>query len=569
MQKIDSVAIYKIEVILKMNIKNLKGDIFGGLTAGIVALPLALAFGVQSGLGASAGLYGAIMLGLLAAIFGGTNTQISGPTGPMTVVSATVVSVAISKFGGIDNAWGIIILTFLLAGVFQIIFGLLKIGKYIKYIPYPVLSGFMSGIGVIIIVFQIFPVLGLSSPSKIIDVFKELPNVIQSSNNTSIILTLSTILIIYLFPKISKVVPSTLVALITITLISVILKLKIPLIGEMPTGIPALRITSLADLKISDMSFVILPALTLAGLGMIDSLLTSVVADNITRTKHNSNKELIGQGIGNIASSFFGGIPGAGATMRTVVNVKSGGKTKLSGVVHAILLMLIVLGLGKYVAFIPLSALAGVLITVGISIIDTKGLKSILKISKSDAFILVTVLILTVFVDLLQAVGIGMVIASIIFMRKASDLVEGNSSLNKVEKYDREMSWADEENLLLKRDHVYIKRFDGPIFFGITSKILERINKIPNDAKVIIFRMKKVPFIDQSGLYALEEVIKEMQKNGIIVVLTMLQEQPLFLFKKNKFIPNIIPEEYLFKNIEDCAVWLEEYCKIMETEPKD
>ncbi|MBN2663153.1 MAG: SulP family inorganic anion transporter [Bacteroidales bacterium] len=549
-----------------MKIKNLKGDIFGGLTAGIVALPLALAFGVQSGLGASAGLYGAIMLGLFASIFGGTNTQISGPTGPMTVVSATVVSVAISKFGVIDNAWGIIILTFLLSGVFQIIFGLLKIGKYIKYIPYPVLSGFMSGIGIIIIVFQIFPSLGLNSPKTIIDVFKELPNIINQSNYTAIILTLSTIFIIYFFPKISKIVPSTLVALITITLISIFFSLEIPLIGEMPAGLPSVKIASITNIKFADLNLVLLPALTLAGLGMIDTLLTSVVADNITRTKHNSNKELIGQGIGNIASSFFGGIPGAGATMRTVVNVKSGGKTKLSGIIHALLLMLIVLGLGKYVAYIPLSALAGVLITVGISIIDTKGLKSILKISKSDAFILVTVLILTVFVDLLQAVGIGMVIASIIFMRKASDLVEGNSSLNKVEKYDREMAWADEENLLLKRDHVYIKRFDGPIFFGITSKILDRINKIPIDAKVIIFRMKKVPFIDQSGLFALEEVIKEMQKNGIIVVLTMLQEQPLFLLKNNKFIPNIIPEEYLFKNIDDCSVWLKEYCEKTEIE---
>lgn len=547
-----------------MRNKNIKGDIFGGLTAGIVALPLALAFGVQSGLGASAGLYGAIILGFFAALFGGTNTQISGPTGPMTVVSAAVVTLAISKYGGIDEAWGIIVLTFLLSGLFQIIFGLLKIGKYIKYIPYPVLSGFMSGIGVIIIIFQIYPVLGLASPSKIIDIFTELSKALDVRNNISIFMAFGTILIIYLIPKITKVIPSTLIALITASLVSFFFSFDVPLIGEMPSGLPSLKITSLFDLKFSDLSFVLIPAITLAGLGTIDSLLTSVVADNITRTKHNSNKELIGQGIGNMVASLIGGIPGAGATIRTVVNVKSGGRTKLSGIIHAILLMLILLGLGKYVAYIPLSALAGVLITVGIDIIDTKGLKSIFNIPKSDAFILITVLLLTVFVDLLQAVGIGMVIASVIFMRKASDMVEQNTSLNKIDKYNRETDWSDEVNLLLQQDYVYIKRFDGPMFFGVASKMLERINKIPTDAKVIIFRMKKVPYIDQSGLFAFEEVIKEMQKNGIIVVLTMTQQQPLFMLRKNHLIPDILPEKYLFKNIADCSVWLKDYCKEYE-----
>jgi len=306
--------------------KNLKGDIFGGLTAGIVALPLALAFGVQSGLGASAGLYGAMVLGLFAAIFGGTKTQISGPTGPMTVVSATVVSIAIAKYGSIDQAWGVIVLTFLLSGMFQIVFGLLKIGKYIKYIPYPVLSGFMSGIGIIIIVFQVFPVLGFASPATIIDVFRELPSALSISNTTSVLLALGTIVVIYAFPLITKVIPSTLVALILMTLVSAFFALNTPLIGEMPSGLPSLKIASLAHLSLSDLSMVFLPAFTLAGLGTIDTLLTSVVADNITRTKHKSNQELIGQGIGNIASSLIGGIPGAGATMRTVVNVKSGGE---------------------------------------------------------------------------------------------------------------------------------------------------------------------------------------------------------------------------------------------------
>ena len=550
-----------------MNTKNIKGDLFGGLTAGIVALPLALAFGVQSGLGASAGLYGAMVLGLFATIFGGTNTQISGPTGPMTIVSATVVSIAVARFGGIDGALGVIILTFFLAGAFQIVFGLLKIGKYIKYIPYPVLSGFMSGIGVIIIVFQIFPVLGLNSPVKIIDVFRELPRAIHTGNGASVLLALGTVLIIYIFPRITKIVPSTLVALLVISILSFLFAIDTPLIGEMPVGLPSLKVSSLAHLKLSDIGLVFLPAITLAGLGSIDSLLTSVVADNITRTKHRSNRELIGQGIGNMVSSFFGGIPGAGATMRTVVNVKSGGKTKLSGVIHALLLLLIALGLSRYVAYIPLAALAGILITVGISIIETKSLRNISRIPRTDALILITVLALTIFVDLLQAVGIGMLAASLIFMRKASEMVEQNTSLTKVDKYDREIAWEDEANLALNRDHVYIKRFDGPIFFGVASKILERVNKIPTDAKVIIFRMKKVPYIDQSGLYALEEVIKEMQKMGIVVVLTMIQPQPLSLLRKTNFIPDILPEKYLFNSIEDCSVWLSEYFRNNEIQP--
>ncbi|MBN1821975.1 MAG: SulP family inorganic anion transporter [Prolixibacteraceae bacterium] len=542
-----------------MKFRNLKGDIFGGITAGIVALPLALAFGVQSGMGASSGLYGALILGALAAIFGGTSCQVSGPTGPMTVVSAVVVAGAVAKYGNIENALGIIILTFLLAGVFQIVFGLLKIGKYIKYIPYPVLSGFMSGIGVIIITLQLFPAIGLSSPGKIIDVVVKLPEAIENINRISIISAAITIIIIYIVPKITKVIPGTLVALILVSTASYIFKWNTPLIGEISSGFPTLKISALSAFNITDLRFIFVPAITLAGLGTIDSLLTSVVADNITRTKHNSNKELIGQGIGNFVASLFGGIPGAGATMRTVVNIKSGGKTKLSGVIHSLLLLLIILGLGKYVSYIPLSALAGVLITVGIGIIDTKGLKNLFKIPKSDALILIIVLILTVFVDLLQAVGIGMVIASLIFMRKASNMVEASTSLTRVEKEDKEIAWEDEADLSIdKYESIYIKRFDGPMFFGIASKILERINIIPENAKVIIFRMKRVPYIDQSGLYALEEVIKEMQKMGIIVVMTRIQPQPMYLFRKNRLIPDIIPEKYIFENIEDCAKWLKQ-----------
>ena len=530
-----------------MSIVRIKEDVLGGITAGIVALPLALAFGVQSGLGASAGLYGAMILGLFAALFGGTNTQISGPTGPMTVLSASVVSVAIAKFGGLENSWGIIILTFFLSGIFQILFGIMKIGKYVKYIPYPVLSGFMSGIGIIIILLQVDPIMGFASPKKIIDIITNLPGVIVHINFISLIVGLSTIIIIYAFPLVTKAIPSTLVALFLASLACVFFSFDTPLIGEMHSGFPKFKGHHLMGIKLADLKMVFAPAFTLAALGTIDSLLTSIVADNITRTKHNSNKELIGQGIGNVMASVFGGIPGAGATMRTVVNIKSGGKTKFSGVVHSLLLLLIILGLGKYVAFIPLSALAGVLITVGIGIIDFKGLKSLLKVTKSDSFVLLIVLFITVFIDLLEAVGVGMVITSIIFMKRVSDMTEERLALVKVNKMDEENILDDEKELFSKEHHdIYIKRFVGPIFFGSANKIMDRINRIPEDAKIIIFRMERVPFIDQSGLYALEEVIKEMMEAGITVYMTALQEQPSFLLARNKFIPEVISKNSLF-----------------------
>lgn len=540
-----------------MKLNNIKGDLFGGLTAGIVALPLALAFGVQSGLGASAGLYGAMFLGFFAAIFGGTNTQISGPTGPMTVVTAVVVSSAIAKYGNVESAIGVIILTFLAGGLFQVIFGLLKIGKYIKYIPYPVLSGFMTGIGVIIIALQLFPLLGLVSPSRIIDVVLQLPEAITHINAVSLTLGLITIAIIYIAPKITKLIPGTLIALLVITTISTLFSLQIPTIGNMPVGFPKVQLMSIFNVDSSALNMILIPAITLAGLGTIDSLLTSVVADNITRTKHNSNRELIGQGVGNMIAALFAGIPGAGATMRTVVNVNSGGRTKISGIIHAAFLMFVLFGIGKYVAYIPLPVLAGILITVGVNIIDKRGVKSIFKIPKSDAFVLVVVLVLTVFVDLLQAVGIGMVLASLMFMRKASEMVEQSASLEKVKQTDKEIARIDEMELMPERwDHVYIKHLEGPVFFGVASKILERITKIPEGAEVIIFRMKQVPYIDQSGLYAIADVVTEMQRQGIKVLFSMIQEQPIMLFKSNRFIPDVVAEDCVFDNIEECAKWL-------------
>ena len=568
---------------------NIKGDIFGGITAGIVALPLALAFGIQAfggvqdpsaaSMGALAGLVGATMLGFFAALFGGTHSQISGPTGPMTVVAATLISgVWASSNGSISSVLISMALAGLFCGLFQILFGIIKLGKYVRYIPYPVLSGFMSGIGVIIILQQLYPLVGLKGTGTMIDLVMGIPGAVSDGISvTALLLGLGTIAIIELFPFVTKKVPATLVALIVMTVISLFCNMDEKLIiGNIPSGLP-LPFFANANISLSGIDWMtvlkasLIPGLTLAGLGSIDTLLTSVVADNITKTKHNSNKELIGQGIGNAIAGLFCGLPGAGATMRTVVNVKSGGRTQISGMVHALLLLAILLGLGGLVKYVPLSVLAGILITVGWGIIDFKGFKDLLRIPRADAVVLVVVFLVTVFVDLLTAVGIGMVIACVLFMKRASDLVEGgyssstmtSSDLHKglpnpgEANFDKTKPWQDEGGITDEmRQHIYVQRLNGPIFFGTINKFKEVMEDVPDHAKVVIIRMKLVSFMDQSGLYAMETAIKDLQARGILVLMTIIQPQPMYMLKTLHVIPAVIPEEHTFKTFEECTNFL-------------
>ncbi len=554
-----------------ISFKNIRGDLFGGLTAGIVAIPLALAFGIQAFsnvddpaavmLGALAGITGAMMLGFFASLFGGTPAQVSGPTGPMTVITAGLVGAAYARFGNLESALTVVIISFIICGLFQIIFGLIRLGKYIRYIPYPVLSGFMSGIGLIIILLQIFPLFGMKSPATIIGVFGELPSIINAFSIQALLMGLLTIAIIYLFPLITKKVPSTLVALLAVSVLATFTGFDAGLtIGKIPSGFPAFHYEAFSGLNWEMFTMAIIPGLTLAGLGAIDTLLTSVVADNITGTRHKSNRELIGQGIGNTISGLFGGIPGAGATMRTVVNVKSGGKTKLSGMFHSLLLLGVLLGLGPFVSYIPLSVLAGVLITVGIGIIDFKGLKDLFRIPRADAVVLIIVLLLTVFVDLLQAVGIGMVIASVLFMKRASDLVDSGISSRPIDSFDKEMPWEDEKDLSPElQESIYIQRLDGPIFFGSVNKFQDVMASVPDHSKVVIIRMKKVSFMDQSGLYALESSVRSLKERGKVVLMTIIQPQPLYMMERTHLIPDLIPQHHTFKTFEDCAQWLKKH----------
>lgn len=552
---------------------NIKGDVFGGITAGIVALPLALAFGIQafgdidspeaSSMGALAGLVGATLLGFFAALFGGTHSQISGPTGPMTVITASIVSGAwASSQGNISAVLLSMSLAGIFCGLFQVLFGLIRIGKYVRYIPYPVLSGFMSGIGVIIILQQLYPIIGKKSPASTLDMILNFPAAIAEGISVpALLLGLACIALIILVPKVTKKVPATLVALVVVTVVSLFTGLDSALtIGNIPAGLPMPFFTKVQLDGIDWMDVIkasLVPGLTLAGLGSIDTLLTSVVADNITKTKHNSNQELIGQGIGNAVAGLFCGLAGAGATMRTVVNVKSGGRTQLSGMIHAALLLAILLGLGSLVKYVPLSVLAGILITVGWGIIDFRGFKDLRRIPKSDAFVMIVVFLMTVFVDLLTAVGIGMVIACVLFMKRAGDLVEDGYSSKELSTFDKESPWEDEKDMPKDvHHHIYIERLDGPIFFGSITGFQRVMHDIPKDAKIVIIRMRRVPFMDQSGVYAMETAIKDLQAQGVKVLMTIIQPQPRYMLENHRIIPMLIPQENTFETFEDCTNYL-------------
>ncbi len=605
---------------MKTIFTNLKGDAFGGITAGIVALPLALAFGVSSGLGPSAGLYGAIFLGFLAAMFGGTPTQISGPTAPMTAVSMIMIAgVLQSHDGNIDKALPIILKVFIMAGLFQVLIGAAGLGKYIKYIPYPVVSGFMTAIGLIIIITNILPILGYytendmeriqkfkpeaeeliienilkeeaeegllvledfretikraelisdeeimnealilakKETSGVVGAIKSLPRALRTINYMELLLALSTILIIYGFKKITTKIPSTLVALLAVSGVAIIAKLDYRPIEEIPSGFPMIDFEIFNEFSLASISPYVFTAITLAFLGAIDSLLTSVVADNMTKTNHNPNKELIGQGIGNSIAGLFGGLPGAGATIRTVVNINAGGKTKLSGMIAGLFLLTILLAIGPIASKIPAAVLAGILFTVGIGVMDYKGLKAVPFMPVAEVIVMVVVLLLSTFWNLVYAVGIGLIIASLVFMKKMGDATEEKSDVKTLK---AETSWNDESNFPEEmKEKVFIKHIKGPIFFGSTSFIQVLAKQIPSTASHVIIRMDRVPYIDQSGLYVLENVLLELEKNEIHVLLVDIQKQPLYLMKSIDIVPDLIPEAHIFSSFNECTKWISE-----------
>ncbi|WP_288129574.1 SulP family inorganic anion transporter [Microbulbifer sp.] len=497
---------------MKFDLTNLRGDITGGITAGVVALPLALALGVASGLGPMAGMYGAIAVGFFAALFGGTGPQISGPTGPMVVVLAGL-------FASLSGDASLIFTAVILAGVFQVLMGVLGVGHYIRLVPYPVISGFMTGIGVIIIILQLNPLLGHDSPSGTLGALGNVPEALSAIHPANLVLGLGTLAMVYLWPaKWGRYLPGPLAALIAGTVLA-FFALDVPILGSIPTGLPELQMPVFGG---ENMFLVVEAAIILAVLGALDSLLTSLVADNMTRTRHHSNKELIGQGIGNTAAGFIGGIAGAGATMRTVVNVRSGGQTRISGMTHALVLLAVALGLGPLAENIPQAVLAGILVKVGLDIIDWKYLKRAHQGPRWDLALMVLVLGMTVFVDLITAVGAGVVLAALAYVKQVASL-----QIERLRNLPEHLDSEDDKAILERnRDSIALFEFSGPLSFGAAADLGHHVREhSAQGSKVLILDFSAMPVLDLSAAMAVETIATDAKDSGKQLFLAGVNEE--------------------------------------------
>jgi SulP family sulfate permease len=498
--------------LLNYDLKLLRGDVFGGLTAGIVALPLALAFGVASGAGAAAGLYGAIVLGFLAAILGGTCTQISGPTGPMTIVAAS----AIAAFPGNPE---FVVAVFLIAGVGQVVLGSARLGTFVRFIPYPVVSGFMNGIGVIIILLQLEPLLGLPSVSSPMAALLGLGTAVSHVQWHALALGVMTIAVVFMVPaRISRIIPSPLIALVLGTALAWEGHWDVAMIGAIPSALPHLTMPAF---EVSQMGRIVGLGLALAVLGTIDSLLTSVVADSLTRKKHGSNRELIGQGIGNMAAALLGGLPGAGATMRTVVNIKAGGTTRVSGAIHSLLLLAILLGLGPLASHIPMAVLAGILVKVGVDIIDYRLLSLVKRAPRTDLLVMAVVFGVTVFVDLIVAVGVGVTLAAVMVAVR----IARQSSVSITEVEGCTDAARAEDDIQRETDYrIQVVTIRGPFFFGTAANMQDKFSAMLG-TEVVVFNCLDVPFMDISAVFALGETVEKLQFAKVTVLLAVRRDQ--------------------------------------------
>lgn len=491
----------------RIHFRHLQGDLFGGVTAAVIALPMALAFGVASGAGAAAGLWGAVLVGFFAALFGGTPTLISEPTGPMTVVMTAVIAhlTATNPENGMEMAFTVV----MMAGLFQMLFGALRLGKYVTMMPYTVISGFMSGIGIILVILQLAPFLGQPSPGGgVIGTLQAIPDLLTNIQPVETLLASMTIAIIWLMPaRFKRMVPPQLVALVAGTAISIFLfsDLDIRRIGAIPSGFPTLQIPTFSA---SEFQLMVIDAAVLGMLGCIDALLTSVIADSLTRTEHDSNKELIGQGLGNLVSGLFGGLPGAGATMGTVVNIQSGGRSALSGLTRAGILLVVILAAANLAATIPLAVLAGIALKVGIDIIDWSFLKRAHEVSLKGSLIMYSVILLTVLVDLITAVGVGVFVANILTIDRMSSWQ--SDSVQSITDADDAIQLTSEEKQWLDagKGKVLLFQLSGPMIFGV-AKAIAREHNASRDCAAIVFDLSDVPHLGVTASLAIENAIKE------------------------------------------------------------
>lgn len=489
----------------ELNPPTLRGDVFGGLTAAVIALPLALAFGVASGLGPMAGLYGAIAVGFFAALFGGTPSQVSGPTGPMTVVMAAVVAQHADR---LETAFAIVFL----GGAIQMLFGLIRVGRYITYTPYSVISGFMSGIGLIIIVLQLLPLVGAAGGGGPVDALQALPAAIAAINSHALGIGAAALVIMIFWPeRLGRWLPAPLAALLAGTLLGALWLTGAPIIGEVPTGLPKLMLPAFEPAEIAR---IIQPAFVLALLGSIDSLLTSLVADSITRTQHDSNRELLGQGLGNMAAGLLGALPGAGATMRTVVNVRAGGRTRRSGVLHSLILLSLVLGLAPLTDKIPYAVLAGILLKVGWDIIDWGYLKRIARIPREKAVVMAVTLVLTVFVDLITAVAVGLIVAAFVTAEwMAREELKGVHSA----RTDLPQNLAERLSALEPR--VFVVHLEGRFSYASARGLTRQIGMMAPGREVLILDLSATTRLDLTAAMAIDEIVATASAQGVRIVI--------------------------------------------------
>jgi SulP family sulfate permease len=482
------------------NLQTLRGDIFGGITAAVVGLPVSLAFGVASGLGALAGIYGAIAVGFFAAVFGGTKSQISGPTGPMAVAMAVIVT---THADTLPEAFTIVIM----AGLIQILLGVLQIGRFVAFTPYSVISGFMSGIGIIIMLLQTLPFLGApGATGGPLGAVRAWPSAVNNINFSALAIAAVTLVVGILWPQqLRRYFPPTLAALVAGTLLGVLWLTNVPVIGDVPTGLPQIEMPAFSA---GILVRAIEPALILALLGSIDSLLTSLIADAMTRTRHNPNRELVGQGIGNLVAGFIGGLPGAGATMGTVVNIRAGGQTQVSGALRAAILLALVLGLGRYVEAIPHAVLAGILMKVGWDIIDWRFILRIHRVQREHLLVMVITLGLTVFVDLVTAVAIGLIAAGMAsarqFERLELDRVVSVPLLDQIFFGDD----VTEEEADSFSARVGLVALRGSFSVASSIKLINTISVDIKDHEVVILDFSDTVYIDDSAALVVEQMIE-------------------------------------------------------------
>lgn len=497
-------------------------DLIAGIIVGIVALPLAIAFAIASGVSPERGLFTAIVAGFLISALGGSKVQIGGPTGAFVIIVYGIV-----QQYGID---GLMVAT-MLAGVFLVIMGLARFGSAIKFIPYPVIVGFTTGIALLIFSSQIKDALGLSMgsvPSDFLEKWAAYFHAIGTTNYTALCITGGSLLLMLVWPRISRKVPGSLIALVVGTAVVAIFQLPVETIGSRFGSIPSsLPVPSFPTISLTLLKQLFQPAVTIALLAGIEALLSAVVADGMTGGKHRSNMELVAQGVANIASPLFGGIPATGAIARTATNIRNGGKTPVAGIIHALVLLLIVLFFGKWAVFIPLPVLAAILIVVAYNMSEWHSFRSILKGPRSDTMVLLTTFVLTVVIDLTVAIEIGMLMALFLFMRRMAT-VSNVSVMTNTLRDDDEDEIDDAMNIEHHDipDGVEVYEINGPFFFGAAYKFKEALQVVQNPPKVRIIRMRNVPAIDATGIHILEEVVAASTKDGTTVLLSGIHAQP-------------------------------------------